>query len=356
MKILHSADWHLDAPFAGRTEEQAAWLRRELLKIPGKVAAVCREENCDMMVLSGDIFDGSHTRESLDALIAALTEVRVPVFIAPGNHDHIHSGAPWDEARWPENVHIFRKTTPEAVYLEHLDTCVWGAAFESCESRPLLQGFRACGEVKWHVGIFHGDPTQANSPYNPITARQIRGSGLDYLALGHIHKGGQIREEKTLCAWPGCPMGRGFDELGEKGVLVVTLDDTKTVKFVSLDTVRFHDLEVAAGENPGESLAAVLPAAGSDDMYRITFTGESAGVELEELTRRFSGFPNLELRDHTVPPTDIWSAVGSDSLEGVYFGMLKSEMESADEETARRLLLAAQISRKILDGQEVVLP
>lgn len=356
MKILHSADWHLDAPFAGRTGEQAVRLRRELLKIPGKVAAVCRKENCDMLVLSGDLFDGPYSRESLDALIAALTEVRVPVFIAPGNHDHLHSGAPWEEARWPENVYIFKGTTPEAVLLEQLDTCVWGAAFESSESRPLLQGFHACSEAKWQIGVFHGDPTQVNSPYSPITVRQIRESGLDYLALGHIHKGGRIDTEKTICAWPGCPMGRGFDELGEKGVLVVTLDDTKTVKFVPLDTVRFHDLEVAAGEEPAENLAAVLPAVGNDDLYRVTFTGESTGVGLAELAQRFAQFPNLELRDHTLPPTDIWAAVGSDSLEGVYFGMLKAQLEAADEETARQLLLAARISRKILDGQEVVLP
>ena len=151
-------------------------------------------------------------------------------------------------------------------------------------------------------------------------------------------------------------MGRGFDELGEKGVLVVTLENTKSVKFVPLDTVRFHDLEVAAEEDPAQSLAALMPGAGSDDLYRITFTGESVGVDLEELTRRFSQFPNLELRDRTVPPVDIWAAAGSDSLEGVYFGMLKSQLETADEETARRLRLAAQISRKILDGQEVGLP
>ena len=354
MKILHSADWHLDAPFAGRP--QAAWLRRELLKIPGKVAAVCREENCDMMVLSGDLFDGPYTRESLDALITALKEVRVPVFISPGNHDHLHSGAPWDAVQWPGNVHIFKNTVPEGVLVEQLDSCIWGAGFDAVEAPALLQNFHACGAAKWQVGVFHGDPTQVNSPYNPITAGQIRASGLDYLALGHIHKGGHIDTEKTICAWPGCPMGRGFDELGEKGVLVVTLDETKTVKFVPLDTVRFHDLEVAAGEDPAQSLAALLPGAGSDDLYRITFTGESTGVDTEELTRRFSQFPNLELRDRTVPPVDIWAAAGSDSLEGVYFGMLKSQLETADEETAARLLLAAQISRKILDGQEVVLP
>ena len=38
------------------------------------------------------------------------------------------------------------------------------------------------------------------------------------MALGHIHKRTEpLRFGNTVCAWPGCPEGRGFDELGEKG-------------------------------------------------------------------------------------------------------------------------------------------
>ena len=46
MKILHSADWHLDAQFVGRTDEQAAILRAEaekeaaVLKADGEAQAI----------------------------------------------------------------------------------------------------------------------------------------------------------------------------------------------------------------------------------------------------------------------------------------------------------------------------
>ena len=58
MRILHSADIHLDAPFAGRTAEEAAYLRRELLAVPGKLADICLARQCDMALLAGDLFDG----------------------------------------------------------------------------------------------------------------------------------------------------------------------------------------------------------------------------------------------------------------------------------------------------------
>ena len=32
--------------------------------------------------------------------------------------------------------------------------------------------------------VVHGNPTQAASPYNPITPEQLAASGLAYLALG----------------------------------------------------------------------------------------------------------------------------------------------------------------------------
>ena len=40
----------------------------------------------------------------------------------------------------------------------------------------------------------------------------------------------------------------------------------------------------------------------------------------------------------------------------IYFGMLKSAMETADEADQQDILLAAEISRQLLEGQEVSLP
>ena len=89
IKILHSGDWHLDSPMQGRTAEQTGVLRAELAKIPGKLADLCKEENCDLVLLSGDLFDGTYTRDSYRTVFEALQAMAVPVFISPGNHDFI---------------------------------------------------------------------------------------------------------------------------------------------------------------------------------------------------------------------------------------------------------------------------
>lgn len=356
MKILHSADLHLDAPFAGRSEKQAQQLRQALLRVPAQLSDLCAKEQCDLILLSGDLFDGPWTRESYQALYRALEEAAVPVFISPGNHDFLAPNSPYLTEIWPQNVHIFTRPEIESVVLPELDCRIYGAGYRSMDCPALLEGFRAEGPEQYQIAVLHGDPAQVSSPYCPINASQVRSSGLDYLALGHIHKTGSLRAGRTLCAWPGCPMGRGFDELDTKGTLIVTLEDTANAVFVSLDTPRFFDWETNPGMDATAALATLLPAQGDENFYRITFTGESPALDLAALGREFAQFPNLELRDRTVPERDIWDSTGADTLEGVYFRLLKDAMTDADEQQRQTLTLAARISRQILDGQEVHLP
>ena len=345
IKILHSGDWHLDSPLQGKT----AALRGELQKIPGKLAALCREEQCDLVLLSGDLFDGAYSPQTYRLVYEALAQMEVPVLIAPGNHDYLCPQSPYEREIWPENVHIFHKQQIQWVDFPHLDLRVYGAGFESMDCPPLLEDFRAEENA---VAVFHADPTQANSPYNPVTKSQVARCGLRYLALGHVHKGGAFREGNTLCAWPGCPAGRGWDEQGEKGALIVTLAEEAQLRFVPLGAPQFHDLtaDVSAG------VGSVLPAVENEDFYRITLTCESNPLDLDALQAQFGAFPNLVLRDATVQPVDIWRSAGEDSFEGVYFAILKNMLENAAEEEKETILLAAKLSRRLLEGQEVALP
>ena len=349
MKILCSADWHLDAPMAAGDD----CLRKELLAVPGKIAELCRQENCDLVLLSGDLFDGPYTPESVSALRSALTEMAVPVFIAPGNHDHMGIG-PWKTEIFPDNVFIFTQPHMMTVALPELNAWVCGAGYTSMDCPALLEGFSASDPTAITIGVLHGDPTVATSPNCPVTRQQVAASGLTLLALGHIHKGGSFTAGRTLCAWPGCPMGHGYDETGEKGVLIVTVDGTASARFVPLDTPRFYDLTADAEDDAAAAIDKLLPAVGDGNYYRITLTGASQPLDLTALQNKFSRFPHLTLRDRTTVPLDIWGDAGADSFEGTYFGLLQQALEDAEDKET--VLLAAKISRQLLEGQEVSLP
>ena len=351
MKLLHSADWHLGAPTARGGED----LRRELDSIPGRIADLVRRHGCDLVLLSGDLFDGTPSREAVGSFKAALQAMEVPVCIAPGNHDFVTAASLWQTERFPENVHVFTSPTLESIVLQSLDCRVYGAGYDSMDCPPLLRDFRAGASEQYALGVLHGDPQVLNSPYCPITTEQVRESGLDYLALGHIHKAGSFRAGDTLCAWPGCPMGRGFDECGQKGVWLVTLDDGAEAQFLPLDGPQFHDLTVTVTGDPAAALTAALPPAATGDYFRVTLTGECTGLDADALKHTFSQYLHLEIIDRTTPPVDLWAAAGEDTLEGIFFHTLRAMLEE-DSGQADRIRLAAKLSRQILNGQEVILP
>ena len=65
IKILHSADWHLDSPLLRYSEQQTQQLRKGLQSIPMLLSEACRKEQCDLVLLSGDLFDGAYAADTL---------------------------------------------------------------------------------------------------------------------------------------------------------------------------------------------------------------------------------------------------------------------------------------------------
>ena len=354
LRILHSADWQLDSPFSSLSEEVRETLRLAQGSIPGLLGQLIRQEGCDLALLAGDLFDGKPSRETVEALKRELGRWGVPVCIAPGNHDFSAGDSPWLVESWPENVHIFTGGLDD-VDFPALNCRVYGGGYRSMDCPPLLSGFRAEGDARWCVGVLHGDAMNLSSPYCPVTAAQVRESGLDYLALGHIHATGSFRAGESLCAWPGCPMGRGWDETGEKGVLIVELEQTASAVFRPLPLPRFYDLKVPVNRDAQAALEAILPPAQSPDLFRVTLEGNGV-LNPEQLKKRFFHLGYLELRDETEEEADPFDAVGEDSLRGVYFRLLEEKLEGADPEQAEIIRLAASLSARLLDGKEVRLP
>ncbi len=356
IRILHTADWHIDAPLRDFTGQQRRQLRTAMLELPGKIADIAAREGCDLCLIAGDVFDGSYTREGYEAVFYALERMQIPVFIAPGNHDPYREGSPWTAEVWPENVYLFHTNDITAYQVEDLECVVYGAAFTSMDCPALLEGFQADCAERYALMVLHGDPTNAASPYNPITAGQVREAGLDYVALGHIHAPGRFGAGASMCAWPGCPMGHGFDETGTKGVLVAEVEEGVNIRFLPLEVPRFFDHTVSAGENPLAAVEAVLPAGGSPDYIRIRVTGQVQEGAMARLAEALTAWPNLRLLDETTPCRDIWETAGADSLTGLFFRILRDGAREADPQTAAHLELAAKLSRAILEGREVELP
>lgn len=361
LKFIHAADFHLDSAFGALSARQAAARRRESRELVSQLSNYVNRNNVELVLLAGDLFDSASAfRETREQLAEALGQMQAKVFIAPGNHDWY--GPSWQMTDWPENVHIFKAASLEAVELPEWNLTLHGAAFTGTEqAEGFLAGFTAPDDGRIHIGLLHGEIDPAEKRYGPIRREEAAASGLAYLAMGHIHKRTEpLRLGKTLCAWPGCLEGRGFDELGEKGFYegVIADDGQITLSFVPFARRRYEILTVdVTGKAPRAAIEEALPEETARHLYRILLTGETGegGVNTAALQETLADrFFALEVRDHTRIAEDIWARAGEDSLRGEFLRKLREQWAAAEtEEEKETVTRAVRFGLAALDHRDL---
>lgn len=364
VRILHTADLHLDSPFEALSGSRAAIRRAGQRELPGRIAALARSERVDAVLMSGDLFDSDNCYyETGRMLMQSLESIRVPVFIAPGNHDFYSPDSPYARLSLPENVHVF--TSPEigCIDMTDLGFRVYGAAFTGRSSRPLMRGFRATldsGVV--NLLCMHGEvcSSEKGSVYNPITPQMLEESGIDYAALGHVHAFSGL-QKAGLCYWSqsGCPEGRGFDETGDRTVSIVDISEGGcSIRTISTASRRYEVIRAdVTGTEPYPAVQMLLPDDTSKDIYRIILTGDREfPVNTAALRAALEdGFFELQVVDDTKIRAEVWEKAGEDTLRGRFLAGLRRRFDAASDAAERRAIeQAARWGLAALDNMEEV--
>ena len=363
IRLLHAADLHLDSPFQSLTARQALERRAEQRQLPARIAALAREKRADILVFAGDVFDSdalfSETGRSIERALAGLD---IPVFFAPGNHDWYSRRSLWSTLALGERAHVFTSGQMECVALPDLGARVWGSAFTSRSRRAPLADFEAekDGDLV-DIMVLHGDVGQPGSPYGPITDGQLERSGMDYVALGHSHTfSGLRRAGETFYAWPGCAEGRGFDECGEKGFVLLTVEDGSVAhEFVPFSARQLHRVPVdITGLTQNAQIAQRMKeqslGLSPEDMVEFLLTGESdptADISAPYLQQTLQGsFFFVKVKDESHLALDADAYRNDVSLKGEFIRqVLASELTDADKAAVIRAGLQA------LSGEEISL-
>ena len=362
VKVLHTADLHLDSAFVGLSESEARVRRAGQRKLLETIVELANQAKVDLLLLAGDVLDGGHAYfETAQVLSECLAKCRSRVFLATGNHDPYDASSPYRVVRFPEHVHLFCSEHIESVELPDLDCAVHGASFVSnnCDT-PLLAGFSAPRDGRVHLLVLHGECTEGASTNNPIRKRDLEQSGIHYAALGHIHKGTSVQYAgATAYAYPGCPEGRGFDECGQKGVLVGCVDtDRVDMKFLPLNGQIYKEktLEIGENEDVFARLSETLPACAKNLNLRVTVEGESDGLDCAALEAMFSDrVSSLSIKDRTRPHRSPWEGEFEQSLKGAFLRRLHAQYDAAESNERETILRAAVLGVAALEDREGVL-
>ena len=359
VKILHASDFHMDSPFDGLPENKAAERRREGRALLQKIAQLAEEERIQLVLLAGDLFDSTvayyETRETLSLILGRIS---AQVFIAPGNHDFYSPRSHYASMDLPENVHIFTSPAIKSVDLPDLGCRVWGAGFNAPLCPPLLHGFSAPPTDLLNIMVLHAD--MSGDKYNPVTEADIASSDLDYLALGHIHTCSGIRRSgKTTYAYPGCPEGRGFDETGEKGVLIGAVSEEGCdFRFVPMGGREYKivSIDMSPFDNEEGALTAVIGHKSERDIVRVVLTGAFDGeINTERFAEQLGDcFYHVTVRNETHPRRDIWAEAGEDTLKGLFLRDLKEQYATADPAEKDTIELAVRYGLAALENREEI--
>lgn len=365
IKAVQMSDVHLGFQYNRLPEKSAKIRRQELMQTFRKGLQFAQTQQVDFLLMPGDIFDNPKPERSLvqDVRDALADIAPIRVMIAAGNHDYAYPGSVWlEKEKWPDNVYIFPP------YWTHIDfpelhTQVWGASFDApYQYDTLLQPVNGkSGELQ--IGVLHGDAyTPDDSVYNPLPQTAIAGSNLNWLAVGHIHKHYKGIAGGISYAYSGVPESHGFDELGEKGALLLTFADGRpTEAFHRLCQRRYEKVNidisnVASNQEVMTKITNVLKQRVGDgyyhDLFELILTGSltpDAPIKVSDVTALLHTF-YAKIQDDTHLVVDYAALAKEDTLIGNFTQKMLHAINTADDLEKPQLELALQYGIEAFKG------
>ena len=336
MKILHTADLHIDSPLTSHLSADKVRERRaELFSTFSAMVESAAECGIKIMIIAGDLFDSDKitktARKRTLALLAAHKEISF--FYLPGNHEEM--GLIAGEDALPENLFLFSK---DWSYFASGDLVIAG---RSSTSQDMFETLSLPAD-KRNIVVLHGELRDRSDEGGVIGRRDAVGRNIDYLALGHYHSySAEKIDDRCTAVYAGTPEGRGFDELGDKGfVLLDSSEAGITHRFVPFARRRLHEVEVdltdAADLYELERRAAsALSAIPDSDLTRLMITGYRQvgfSVDTAALMARFGrNFYYFEVKDESRLKISAADYERDLSLKGEFIRLVRADTTLSDK-------------------------
>lgn len=357
MKLIHTADLHLDSPIRSLSDpEKSATRREEILRTFGRIAELAERESADAVLIAGDLFDSERvTGRTLGYVTEQIRRhPEIDFYCLRGNHDR---SAFADLSDLPDNLRLF----DDRLCCYALSD---GVRLYGSENPYALADADRFESDCFNLAILHGDLSDFAADLSdrtaPLPIGRFAHKNLDYLALGHIHGGSEGRlDERGIYRYPGCPNGRGFDECGEKGVILLTVADGGcTRRFIPLSDRIYHDISVDLTEAAGMSeqltrIREALSGIPDRDAVRLSLTGsrpEDAPVDPRLIADEIGSFFDLRIYDRTTLAIDERKLAGEISLRGEFLRLVSASDMSEEE---KRLTVLAGLAA--LTGEAIPL-
>lgn len=274
IRIMHTSGLHLASSFKGLPAHLGNLRRRDLTQTLGRLTDICRNEQTDLFLISGDIWEQANTTRPLVDFIADQFR-KIPatkVLIAPGKTDGKYEDSFLSHYPWPENVHIFSGDL-SCIELPHLNLQAYGMAWEATAHHT--PNWSLLADQATHgrqiLIVAYGNPDSLAIPQWLLSIKNII-----YIALGgeqqYTHWGEKVCD-------PGHPEPLDFSCTGTYGVLTGIIGSTHALELMPTASRSFHSLDIDVRncsnieEVAGEIAKALSDYEADRDLFELRLKG-----------------------------------------------------------------------------------
>lgn len=358
MKFVHCADLHLDSKIDTLPLDSSKTRREEVLNTFERLCDYATKNGVAAVIIAGDMFDASKvtlkTRERVLSAIEKNSEV--DFLYLSGNHDE--DGFINSIENAPQNLKVFGDSWTSFIYE---DVVISGIKLNSVNAKSAYDSLKLLPK-NFNVVTLHGQIAGYNNKNDAeiISLPKLKDKNIDYLALGHIHSYSFNQlDNRTKYAYSGCLDGRGFDETGDKGFILLEVDKGRaSYSFVNFSSRDIYEVEyVINGENSfyqncNEIIADLISKYSKESLIKVVLKGEHAPdyvVDKDNFSERLNReFFFAKVYDKTTLKVSTDDYQYDKSVKGEF---VRAVLESDLEEQEKKDVIMAGLNA--LKGEEI---
>lgn len=344
MKIIHSADIHLGSKIEAKLPKEKSEIRRaEVRQAFNKMVNYAILNEIKVILISGDLFDNERPlkRDKDFFYNVVKNNPDIDFIYLKGNHDTAESGI-------NETVLNLKSFSDNWTTYLYDDVTISGIELLDYNKKEIINGLLLPQNNK-NIVMMHGE-------VNKIP--KINEKNIDYLALGHIHTFSEVDFDiRGKCFYSGCLEGRGFDETGLKGFVVIDTDKM-SVEFIpnSVRVIEEFTIDISCAANTYEAYKIVKDniVTSPENICIINLCGEISFDELY-LTEDIEAYLTNEyffvyVKNYTTEKINFNKIAEEKTLKGEFVRVVLSNADYCQQQKEQII----SVGLKAFNGQEVL--
>lgn len=365
MKLIHCADLHLDSKMESNlTKEQAKERKAEILLTYCQMVDYAKKNDVNVIMIAGDMFDTKKvTKRTRNVVLDSIvSNPEIDFLYLSGNHDNssflTELQADSADGQLPKNLKLFHENWTYYTY----DGVVISGVELTEQNTEAIYDALILEPDQFNIVMPHGQEAKykGKDKTEIINLTALKNRNIDYLALGHIHayKEGKLDRRGTYC-YSGCLEGRGFDECGQKGFVLLDIKDGNLSKtFIPMGKRFLHEvrLDVNNFKTSSEVVKAMEDAVMNiprEDLVKVMLTG-AVDLDVEFDLSYFNkvlkeDFYFGKVTDETTLSVHLEELAYDVSLKGEFLRMVLADKKLSEKDKEQISLLGV----KALAGEEL---